>query len=192
MINSEKRLFVVRVFPAIIAAAVWLLVDVLLNQVIGGPFASHSYGSYRTLANILAGARFGLVFLGALFIYPAMFVLGAKPAERIVGSYSIVLAYTLTAMVRSTAFFSVGKAIFYGFNQMASSNLVFQICLMCLAEMACRWWYRRRYNEPVRIVRWGHVLGIVIGAAGLYVGLFWEGGVHWFYVYQELYKLLFL
>jgi hypothetical protein len=121
-----------------------------------------------------------------------MFVLGAKPHERIVGSYSVVIAYMLTAMYRSTAFFSVGKAIYYGFNQVVSSNLVFQICLMCLAEIVCRWWYQRRYKDTVQIVRWGYVLGIVVGAGGLFAGLFWDGGVYWFYVYQELYKLLFL
>ena len=116
MINIKKRSFALRISPAIITTGLWLLVDLLLNYVVSGQFDSHNYSGYKATANVLSAARFGLIFLGTLVIYPSMFVLGAKPRERIVGSYSVVIAYMLTAMYRSAALFSVGKAIYYGAN----------------------------------------------------------------------------
>lgn len=57
--------------------------------------------------------------------------------------------------------------------------------------MGCRWGYRYKYQEQVEVVRWSHLAGIVAGFASMYLALFWDGGVHWFYLYQEGYKLLF-
>jgi hypothetical protein len=120
-----------------------------------------------------------------------LFFRGAPLVERIVGSYILPLAYIVWAMVQATAYFPLGQSIYYGFNPITVGTLFLQLGLIGLAEIGCRWRYKRKVGETVAVVRWPSVTGIIVGMLALYLTLFWEGDVHWFYIYQELYKVLF-
>jgi hypothetical protein len=103
----------------------------------------------------------------------------------------VPLAYIIWAIVQARSYFSTGQAIYYGLNSITFGSMFLQLGLIGLAEMACRWRYRRKYNDPIGVVKFPYVAGVVVGFTALYLALFWEGGVHWFYIYQEGYKLLF-
>jgi hypothetical protein len=135
--------------------------------------------------------RFAGLLLGSLLIYPVLYFRGAPLRERILGSFLIPLTYMITAIIRATAFFPPGKALYYAFNPVTVGSASLQIGLMALAEIGCRWWSRRRHGSTGAVVRWAQLVALIVGAVALYVTLLWDGGVHWFYVYQEGYKLLF-
>ena len=146
-------------------------------------------GQYRPLLSFLSGMRFTGLLLGSLLIYPVLYFRGAPLRERILGCFVIPLTYMVMATIRATAFFPAGKALYYAFNPVTVGSASLQVGLIALADIGCRLWTRRQ--RSVSLLRWTHLVAIVVGAVALYVALLWDGGVHWFYVYQEGYKLIF-
>jgi hypothetical protein len=141
--------------------------------------------------NILSATRFLILLLGSLILYPIMFFRGAPLWERLVGCYIVPFAYLIWAIIQATEFFPFGQAFYYGFNPITIGTSLLQLALIGLAETVSRWWYRGKSSTGIRVITWPSVAGIVAGATGIYVTLFWEGGVHWFYVYKEVYSFLF-
>ncbi len=188
----EKRPFWQRfLLPGLLLMGFWLLIDWLVAVQMQPPFSGGNANFYRVWLNILAGTRFGLLLLGTFIIYPIMYFRGASLLERLLGAALLPLTYMISAMSRATDFFPLGQAIYYGFNSLAFGSLFLQLGLVGMTEMACRWWAKRRYRQSGPIVGWPWVAAIFVGGFSLYLTLFWDGGVHWFYVYQEGFKLLF-
>lgn len=175
--------------PVLSFVAVWLAADWLVAWGMADPDAA-DLAVYKPVMNLLAGLRFGLLLFGALILYPALTARGATPGERILGSLAGPLAYLATAILRANAFFPPGEAVYYGFNSMLFGSLFLQFALMSGADIALRWQARRR-GKHTPLVRLRHLAGILIGLSAIYLALFWDGGVHWFYVYQEGFKALF-
>lgn len=171
--------------------AIWLLANALLLVFSGRPAMIGNVGAYRLINNLLFALQFLILLFGSLFIYPVMFFRGASLGERMAGSLAVPLVQMVWAMTRSTAFFPVGQAIYYGFNSVAIGSVFVQLAWIGLAEILCRWRYRRKSGKRVTVLKWPYLLGIVAGLLAIYLTLFWDGGVHWFYLYQEGYKLLF-
>jgi hypothetical protein len=192
MNQIERQTFVRRfVIPVSTMLLTWLACSAFIAIFAGKPAVLGGPVAYRILLNILAGGRFLLLILGSLIIYPVMFFRGASLFERLLGSIAVPIAYMIWAMVQATSFFSVGESIYYGFNSVAFGSLMFQLALISIVDIGCRWRYRSKTQESVKLVRWSHLAGIVAGSLSMYLALFWDGGVHWFYLYQEGYKLLF-
>lgn len=184
-----KRPFSQRfLLPVLIPLGLWIITELVVN---GYAAAEVPPDIPRWLLNVLSGYRTLMLLFGALFVYPAMRLRGATAVERWIGSYAIVVAYAVLAMVRATAFFPVGEAIYYGFNPVTFGSAFLQLAWICVAEMGCRWWVRRSGGAAVVVFRWRFLAGILVGLAAIYIVLLWEGGVHGFYIYQEGYKLLF-
>jgi hypothetical protein len=146
---------------------------------------------YRALTNLAHVLLYAAYALSSLVLYPVMYFRGASLGERMIGCYATPLAYVLKEVIRVTAFFGLGESLYFALSQIVLGALLMQLGFMGVAEIVSRVIYRRRYGAPVKVITWGPVLGIAVTVAALYVMLFWEGGVHYFYVYQEGYKLLF-
>jgi hypothetical protein len=146
---------------------------------------------YRALTNLAHVLLYAAYALSALVLYPVMYFRGASLGERVAGCYTAPLVYVLKEIIRVTAFFSLGESLYFALSQIVLGALLMQLGFMGGAEIVSRVIYRRRYAVAVKVVTWGPLLGIAVTIAALYVMLFWEGGVHYFYVYQEGYKLLF-
>jgi hypothetical protein len=126
-----------------------------------------------------------------LFVYPTMFFRGASLFERVVGSYITPLAFVGKEIIRVSEFFTPGEALYYAFSGVLLGNLLLQVGFMGLAEMICRARCRKKYGFPVKVITWGPPLAIAFSLFVLYITLIWGMGVHWFYIYQGGYKLLF-
>lgn len=170
--------------------AIWLLAQLLLTLLHGRPEALGGGAVYRPVLTTLSATRFLLLLAGTLAVYPIMYMRGSPLRERVAGALILPLVYAIWAMLQATAYFPAGEAIYYGFNPLTFGSVFLQVGLMGIAEIGCRWW-RRRQGAQIAVARWTHVTAIVVGMAALYVTLLWDGGVHWFYVYQEGFKLLF-
>lgn len=177
--------------PVLVLGLIWLAADLLLAAGTQAPYGPANPSLYRLWMNLLSGTRFGLLLLGTLLLYPIFYFRGAPLRERILGSLILPLVYMVTAMIRSTAFFPTGQAIYYGLNSLTFGSLFLQVGLIGAAEMGCRAWLRWRRRQPVTVFGWPWAAAILVGGVAIFLTLFWEGGVHWFYVYQEGFKLLF-
>lgn len=171
-----------------IVIVIWLTADVLLYGLMGSFLVGS--GVYKPLLSLLSAVRFLLLLAGSLLIYPILYFRGATWQERVWGCLLLPLVYLLTAVWRATAYFPFGEAVYYGFNPLTVGSASIQIGLMGLMEMVCRAVTRGR-GEPQPVVQPYLLASVLVGAAALYVTLLWDGGVHWFYIYQEGYRLLF-
>ncbi len=148
--------------------------------------------TYRLAMNGVHLLLFVSVAFGSLFIYPWMFFKGASRAERVFGSLITPLVFVAKEVVRVREFFTWGEALYYALSPVMLLLLIGQAGLMGLAELVCRTVGKRRAVSARGVVSFGPVFAILAALAGLYIFLLWGMGVHWFYIYMQGYKALFL
>ena len=129
---------------------------------------------------------------GALYIYPKAFFRGAGPVERIAACFMTPITWNIKEMVRVSEFFSLGETLYYGLNTSFLLAFFGTIGLVGLCEIICRWRLGKISAEPVKILTPAPIAAIVSGVAALYVCLLWGLGVHFFYIYIQGYRALFV
>jgi hypothetical protein len=139
----------------------------------------------------------GLVYLfvlmgGSLIVYPVAFFMGARPWERVIACLVTPILWSVMEIIRVTEFFTLGESLYYGLNSQVLVFLAFASFEMGLCDMICRWWARGKGAAGTRIVTRATAGAVLCGLVVVYVIMIWGGGVHWFYLYQQGYKWLFL
>jgi hypothetical protein len=139
----------------------------------------------------------GLVYLfvlmgGSLIVYPVAFFMGAKPLERVIACLIAPILWSVSEIIRVTEFFTIGESLYYGLNSQVLLFLAFASLEMGLCDMVCRRWTRGKGGAGTRIVTRATVGAFLFGLVAVYVIMIWGQGVHWFYLYQQGYKWLFL
>ena len=146
---------------------------------------------HQLTAYVFGVVLFASIGFGPLYVYPRAFFRGAGPMERILASLVTPVVWNVKEVLRVSEHFTWGESLYYGLNP------IFLLCLcvgavqMGLCEIACRWLLNRRASEPVAVLTPAPLVSVLLGLAGTGVLFAWEGGVHWFYIYQEGYKALF-
>ncbi len=147
---------------------------------------------HQAVAFICGIVNIGIIWFGASIVFPWAYFRGAGTAERVVGSLTTPVIWDLMEIVRVTEFFTLGESFYYGLNSMFLVTVAMTMAQMGLWEMICRYIGKIKGVATVNIVSPGPVISIVLGIVGIYVFLIWGVGVHWFYIYQQGYKALFL
>jgi len=128
--------------------------------------------------------------LAVLIAYPLAYVRGASLWERALASLAPFLAWWLMHMIIAAGVFGAGEALYYGISQTYLVSFFVALSLMGASEIACRR-VRQRRGGGVKVWTPGPVAAVLSGPAAVCVVMLWGGGVHWFYGYQEGYRLLF-
>jgi hypothetical protein len=144
------------------------------------------------VTTVSAWALFISIGFGALYIYPKGFFGGASVAERIIGCLVTPLVWNVKEMVRVSEFFTLGETLYYGLNTVFLLAVFSALGQMGLCELVCRWRLGKRSREPVKVFSPAPVIAIFVGLAALYVCLLWGLGVHFFYIYIEGYRAIFV
>lgn len=174
-----------------IPAIIVVKADVAIALLAGRPEVFPSVSAYRVVLNFEAVLRFFGVFVAVLCVWA---VLRSHRAPRWVLALAILagpLAYAVTEFFRAQAFFPPDQAAYYAVNPIFVGAVGSQVACAAVAEVLWRWSGRRRGINRGRVVSWPLVATAVVGWAILYVAVLWDGGIHWFYVYQQGYKALF-
>lgn len=184
----EKRPFASRVLlPVAIPLAIWLLLH-LVTRDPGWIRDPQAYRSFMNVGHVLLYAAYAL---SALVLYPVLYFRGASLPERVLGCYVAPLAYVTKEVIRVNQYFTVGESLYYVLTSIIMGGLLLQVGFIGAGELISRLLYRRRFGVAVQVVTWQPLAGIAVAAGALYVMLVWDGGVHYFYLFQEGYKLLF-
>ena len=179
------------VLLALIPALVFVQADLVVGQLAGHPDRFPSVGAYRAVLNLESLLRYGGLFVAVLFVWGALRSRGAPRWVLALAVLSGPLAYALVEFVRAQAFFPPGQAAYYAIGPLFVGGVASQCAMAAVGEALWRWWGRRRGVNRGRAVTWRILLIAVSGWAILYVTLLWDGGIHWFYLYQQVYKALF-
>jgi hypothetical protein len=129
---------------------------------------------------------------GALYIYPKGFFGGACIVERTAACLFTPVVWNLKEMVRVSEFFTFGEVLYYGLNTAFLLALFGTFGLMGLSELLCRRKLNKRSEEKVKVLTPAPIAAIFVGLAALYICLLWGLGVHFFYIYVNGYRALFV
>ena len=175
------------------------VVVVLATMIVAGVIYLHlawrlGSGSFLgpIVSTVSACVFFASVGFGALYIYPTSYFRGASVAERIAACLVAPIIWNLKEMVRVSEFFTFGEMLYHGVNTVFLLAIFGTFGQMGLCELICRWRLGKRGDEPAPIFSPAPVIAICAGLAALYVCLLWGFGVHFFYIYIDGYKAIFV
>lgn len=140
----------------------------------------------------LVGMVYGfLIIFSVIFVYPFMYFLGAGPQERVVGSLIIPLMWMAKEVIRQCAFFTLGESAFYLLMPIHFNILTISIGLTGTCELICRSIDKRRPGRPqVKAFTPLPIIAIAIMLAVLVFTLY-DGGARYFFLFGDIYQLLF-
>jgi len=140
----------------------------------------------------VVGALYGFyVMFNVVFIYPLLVKSGAGPTERVVGALVPTFVWCAKEVVRMADFFSFGESLFFLLFPVHFNIVLMAFGLMGICEIAIRAIEKRRGKAGIRVLTSVPVLAI---AAMVLMSVFTnhDGGVTYFFLYNDLYRWLFL
>lgn len=185
----EKASFFKRlIMPAGTALLGWLALH-LISENLGW---IENREIYKFAMNTVHVALFFYLALNGFFVYRTMLMRGAGLAERIAGSYITPLAYAIKEIIRVSEFFTIGESFFYCLcTHPVLGIFVGQAGLLAVSEMLCRKYYKKRNLYDANAVTAGPLAACIASIMAIYFFYIYDAGGTAFYVYSELYKLIF-
>jgi len=176
--------------PAVISVITIVILTLAISRGWGQPERFSSVDVYRAVMNVAVMARLGPIFMAGIIVYPAMRLRGASIGWAGVGAVSSALAFGVISGVQALTFFPPAQAAYYVINPMVVAAIGSQIGCSAIGEIFVRW---RRDPASLRSARfWLLTIAVAfMGFALFYVGVIWDGGQHWFYVWIRGFMLLF-
>ncbi len=129
------------------------------------------------------------IWLGPLFVVPFAFKRGSAPMERYMASLASPVLWVFKTIWSFAGIYSFLEVLFLLVHPFILGNIGVNILSIGLAELACR--IRHRKDEGVRIFSSASGIFLVAGLVITFAGL-WNGGHSYYYVFMDLYTLLFL
>ena len=129
---------------------------------------------------------------GTLLVYPMARLRGAGLGERMATCLAAPVIWNIKEIMRVSEFFTAGESVYYGLNSLFLLAVIGAFAQMGLCELLCRWRLRSAGQWHGRVATWPPVMAILAGLSALFLMSFWGEGVHWFYMYMQGYKALFL
>lgn len=185
--SSEPSFFIRFVIPTSIGLGVFL---VLFRTYYASWYIENR--CVHWLLTDLVGALYGAYLMfNVLLIYPWLARRGARPAERVVGALAPTLLWCAKEVVRMAAFFSVGQSLFFLLFPIHLNIVLMAFGQMGICEIGGRLIEKRRGNVEVRMLTCLPVLAIAIMVL-MAVFTNHDGGVSYFFLYNDLYRYLFM
>lgn len=174
------------VLVALMPVPLLVVADVAQRSLAGRPGDFGSVAAYRMTLDGISLARYGVLFAGTLLVWGWLRRREAGVPIRVLAVLSAPMTYSVLAFWQADVYFTTGEAAYYAVNPVWLAALGSQAAVAGLGEVLWRG-VRRRPRPP----GWWPLLAMVSGWSLLYATVLWDGGVHWFYVYQQGYRLLF-
>lgn len=174
---------------ALVPAGVVLLVTAFVTTFAGrDEILGAAYGPLLNAGVLL---RFFGMFVSVVLVWGALRSRGAGRAVFALAILSGPVTYGVLAAINATDYFPAGQAAYYGINPLFIAAVAGQCAAAGAAEMAWRWWSRRRGDDVGRPITLGTFAAVVGGLLVVFFTVLFQGGVPFFYVYQRGYMLLF-
>ncbi len=176
--------------PALISIASFLVLTAVVSWGWGQPDRFGSDDVYRGVMDAAVLLRLGPAFLSGIIVYPAMRFRGASITWAVIGTLSSALVFGIVGAIQALTFFPALQAAYYVFNPMVIASLGAQVGWVALGEMFVRWRRQGIAGWTPRLLA-VVLVSVVVGFGFFYVGVIWDGGRHWFYVWIRGYMWLF-
>lgn len=177
--------------PVLVPVLLLVALDLVLRVGVGRPDAFPGTGAYRATMDVAVLGRTALLVASSLVVWPVMWLRGASFGERVIGVLAVPATWAVLSIVTAWEFFPPAQALFYGTNPLVAGSIGAQVATAAVGGSWARWRWRRRSGAALRVVTPGAVVALVLGTAVPVMALLRDGGIHWFYVWMQLYVALF-
>jgi hypothetical protein len=184
--HSDRQSIASRFFyPSLLVFGIWLIMKLLYMNA-----WKFDLGIVNTAISWVCGLG-DLLFriFTPLIVYLIAVPRGATLVERISASFMPTFGWIVYQLYVASGVFSIGETIYYGFSSAFLFCLFTVVSAIGLCELVLRLLRRLSLKEERRYL--GPILAILTGPLAIFLLMIWGGGVHFFYVYQEGYKLFF-
>ena len=154
------------------------------SRLIGNP------AIHQTLAALFGTIYFVTIFFGALYVYTDCYVRGVPLGMRIVASSLVPFVWMTKDVVVMMGAHPIVESLYWYLNPLS----IWVICLlsveMGVGTLIGRLILKRRGRET-RVVTWGPIAAIILGAAA-FGGIFaWGQGENLYVLYLDVYRRIF-
>ncbi|TEX49817.1 MAG: hypothetical protein B7C55_12655 [Actinomycetales bacterium mxb001] len=177
--------------PAIISVATYLVLDIALARTVGRPDAFWSAEGYRTSLDALVLLRLGPIMFSGLIVWPVMRARGAGRLGAAIGVLATPIAFGIVSAIGALTFFPPAQALYYGTNPIVLGAIGSQVAMAGLGALIAAWRRSGWRTSPTRWWSWPAFVALVAGEGVLVACVMWNGGQHVFYVWIQIYRLLF-
>lgn len=176
--------------PAIISVATLVVLTLVIAWGWGQPNRFGSESAYRAVMDAAVLLRLGPIFMSGILVWPTMRLRGAPIRWAAVGTIASAIAFGVIGAIQALTFFPPLQAAYYVFNPMVIGAIGSQIGWMAVGEVFVRW---RQGGRAALTPRLFAILGplAIAGFSMFYIGVIWDGGRHWFYVWIRGFMALF-
>lgn len=174
--------------PAIISVATLIVLTLIITWGWGQPDRLGS--AYRWVMDAAVFLRLGPVFISGIIVWPAMRLRGASIRWAATGTIASAVAFGVIGAMQALTFFPPLQAAYYAINPMVVGAIGSQIGWMAVGEIFVRW--RRGGRQALTASLLAKLVPLAVaGFALFYIGVIWDGGRHWFYVWIRGFMWLF-
>lgn len=174
--------------PAFISLATLVLLTLIITWGWGEP--ERLGVAYRWVMDAAVFLRLGPVFMSGIIVWPAMRLRGASIPWAAAGTIASAVAFGIIGAFQALTFFPPLQAAYYSFNPMVIGAIGAQVGWMAVGELFVRWRQGGVRAISARVLAIAAPLAVV-GFTLFYVGVIWDGGRHWFYVWIRGFMWLF-
>ena len=181
-------------WAAVTVVAVFVVSDVVLAHGVAEPA---TYGpAFAAVMNLATALRLATMFVAPVVAWPWARSHGATVAGALVVGMAGPAAYAVSAVWRGLSYYPPVEALYYGTNPLVVGAVAGSLGCCAGAEWGFRRWRRRRAQgrggaAVAPAAHWWLLALFAAGQAAVYGLLFWDGGIHWFYVWIAGYRALF-
>ena len=177
--------------PAIISVATYLVLDFAVARTVGRPDVFWSAEGYRTSLDALVLLRLGPIMFSGLIVWPVMRARGAGRLGAAIGVLATPIAFGIVSAIGALTFFPPAQALYYGTNPIVLGAIGSQVAMAGLGVLIAAWRRSGWRTSPTRWWSWQAFVALVAGEGVLVACVMWNGGQHVFYIWIQIYRLLF-
>jgi hypothetical protein len=147
-------------------------------------------GLRRILSDISALFMFISIWLGAFIAHPLAYGAGASMKERVLAGLITPLAWSAKMVYGAGCIYGGWELTYWSFHPLIVGVIGVAILEMGVAEIVCRLAYRKKSPIPERVMHPSVVIMLFTGLIVVPVAL-WNGGTFLFYIFVDIYTMLF-
>lgn len=147
-------------------------------------------GTARLLVDLGAAGMFMTVWMGAFISHPLAFFAGAGVKERVAAGIIPGCAWIGKMLFTTSCVYSGRELAYFIFYPLALNAFAVSVMNTGISEIVCSLVARRPFIPATRAFKPWAIAMIVVGSAILALSLA-GGGIHYFYLFVDIYTSLF-
>jgi len=144
----------------------------------------------RVISNISAIFMFISIWLGGFIALPYAFRAGATMKEKVLVCLATPAVWVAKTIYMAGSIYSGWELVYWSFNTLTIGVIGSALLNMGAAETICRLVYKSKGLIPEKVFQPSVITTFLIGLIIVVLGL-WNGGTLLFYIFVDIYTMLF-